>query len=63
MFMLWNDTDHLFASPDTFETEAQAEAFAERFRRRFVIQGYYLTSDRRRIAPDDVELTVIRAEP
>lgn len=63
MFMLWNGTDKLFASPDEFETVAKAEAFAVRFRRRFVTQGYYLTFDRRRIAPEDVELVVVPAEP
>ncbi len=50
--MLWNETDKIFASPDEFETEAKAEAFAVRFRKRFVAQGYYLTFDRRRIAPE-----------
>lgn len=63
MFMLWNATDGLYASYEEFETEAQAEAFAVRFRRRFVTQGYYLTFDRRRIAPEDVELVVVPAEP
>lgn len=62
MFMLWNETDKLFASPEEFETEAEAQAFAERFRRRFVPQGYYLTFDRRRIAPEDVDLIVVPAE-
>lgn len=63
MFMLWNDTDQLYASLDTFTTAAEAEEFAERFRRRFVTQGYYLTFDRRRIAPEDVELVVVPADP
>ena len=63
MFMLWNATDGLYASQDEFETEAKAEAFAVRFRKRFVTQGYYLTFDRRRIAPEDVELVVVTAEP
>lgn len=63
MFMLWNETDRLFASPDEFDTEAKAEAFAVHFRKRFVPQGYYLTFDRRRIAPEDVELVVVPAEP
>lgn len=63
MFMLWNETDRLFASPDEFETEAKAEAFAVGFRKRFVTQGYYLTFDRRRIAPEDVELVVVPVEP
>ncbi len=63
MFMLWNETDRLFASPEEFETKAKAEAFAIRFRKRFVTQGYYLTFDRRRIAPEDVELVVVPAGP
>lgn len=63
MFMLWNETDKLFASHEEFETEAQAEEFAVRFRKRFVTQGYYLTFDRRRIAPEDVDLVVVPAVP
>lgn len=63
MFMLWNETDKLFASHEEFETEGQAQAYAVRFRKRFVTQGYYLTFDRRRIAPEDVDLVVVPAEP
>lgn len=63
MYMLWNETDQLFASPEEFDTEAKAEAFAARFRKRFAAQGYYLTADRMRIAPEDVELVVVPAEP
>ena len=62
MYMLWNDTDEVFASPETFETEAKAEAFAKKFRERFAAQGYYLTADRTRIAPEDVELFVVPAD-
>ena len=42
MLSLWNSTDQVFASPDDFETEAQALAYAEAFRKRFAAQGYYL---------------------
>ncbi|UPT75360.1 MAG: hypothetical protein M0D55_06640 [Elusimicrobiota bacterium] len=63
MFKLWNETDKIFASPEEFATEAKAEAFAVRFRRRFLTQGYYLTFDRRRIAPEEAELVVVPAEP
>jgi hypothetical protein len=51
MFMLWNETDGISASHDLFKTEAEAEAFAKRFRKRFEVQGYYLTFDLRRISP------------
>ena len=63
MFMLWNGTDRLFASHEEFETQAQAQAYAVSFRRRFVTQGYYLTFERRPIARGDVELVVVPAEP
>ena len=63
MFMLWNENDQIFASPEAFKTEAKAEAFAKRFRMRFAAQGYYLTADRTRIAPEDLELIVVPAEP
>lgn len=63
MFMVWNDTDKLFASPDEFATEAEAKAFIVRFRRRFDAQGYYLTFDRRRIPAEEVDLVVVPADP
>ena len=61
MVSLWNDTDQVFAAPNDFETEDQALAYAEAFRRRFAAQGYYLTADGHRIAPEDVELIVVPA--
>jgi len=60
--MLWNETDQVFASPETFETEANASAFAKRFRQRYAAQGYYLTADRVRIPPEEVELLVVPAD-
>jgi hypothetical protein len=63
MFLLKNETDGVFASPEEFETEAKAEAFAASFRKRFAAQGYYLTADGTRIAPEDVELVIVPAEP
>ena len=63
MYMLWNETDKIFASPEEFETKAKAEAFAVRFRKRFAAQGYYLTADGARIAPEDVELVIVPTEP
>lgn len=62
MFSLWNETDGVFASPDAFETRAEAEAFAAKFRTRYAAQGYYLTADGLRISPDDVELIVVPTE-
>ena len=62
MVSLWNETDQVFAAPDDFETEEQALAHAEAFRKRFAAQGYYLTAGGDRISPDDVELVVVPAE-
>lgn len=61
-FVVWNETDEVYASPDTFKTREEAESFAARFRNRFAAQGYYLTSDRQRIGVADVVLVVIPAE-
>lgn len=62
MFLLWNDTDGVYASPDQFTTEAEAERFAAKFRARFAAQGYYLTADGLRISPADVELIAVPVE-
>lgn len=59
MFLLWNETDQVYASPDEFKTEADAMEYAAKFRRRFAAQGYYLTADGLRISPEDVELIVV----
>jgi hypothetical protein len=62
MYTLYNETDNIPAAPDDFETEAEALAYAEAFRKRFAAQGYYLTADGYRISPDDVELVVVPVE-
>lgn len=62
MFMLWNETDQVFAAPEEFKTEAEAMKYAAKFRRRFSAQGYYLTADGYRISPEDVELVVVPAD-
>jgi hypothetical protein len=41
MFLLWNETDGVYASPEEFKTEGEAGAYAREFRRRFAAQGYY----------------------
>lgn len=63
MFMLWNETDEVFASPEEFETAEATEAYAQSFRARFSAQGYYLTARGARIAPEGVELIGVPAEP
>ena len=63
MFILWNETDQVYASPEEFKTEGEAHAYAREFRKRFAAQGYYKTADGDRISPDDVELVVELIQP
>lgn len=60
-YHLFNETDQLLASPETFDTREKAEACAQALRQRFVVQGYYLTTRGTRIKPDDVKLVVVPA--
>lgn len=62
MYQLWNDTDKILAAPDSFETKEQALECAKKLRKRFVVQGFYLSAEGRRIAPEDVRLLVIPAD-
>lgn len=62
MYRLWNETDQLFASPRTYRSEKQAKADADIFRKRIEIQGYYLTVEGKRIAPEDVQLKIVPAK-
>lgn len=58
-FLLWNETDQVSASPDTFPSKAEAEAFAAKFRKRFERQGFYRNVRGEHIAPSDIELVVV----
>ena len=61
VYRLWNETDHILAAPDVFKTKELAQACAEKLRKRFAAQGFYLTTDGSRIAPEDVKLVVAPA--
>lgn len=63
MFLLWNETDQVYASPEEFESERAAMEFASDFRKRFAAQGYYKTTSGERISPDAVELVVKPIDP
>lgn len=62
MFGLWNETDGVYAAPDSFTTRRAMRAYARRFRQRFEAQGYYLTADGRRIPVRALELVVIELD-
>lgn len=58
MYQLWNETDNILAAPDMFKTKEQALACADILRKRFASQGFYLTTEGKRIAPEAVRLVV-----
>ena len=62
-FSLFNATDQIFASPESFATREAAETAAREFRARFSRQGYYLTASGLRIAPEDIELEILPTGP
>jgi hypothetical protein len=62
MYQLWNETDKILAAPDIFETKVQAQAYADTLRKRFSSQGFYLTSEGKRISPEAVRLIVVPAD-
>ena len=62
MYQLINETDQLPASPKPFKSEKQALAYAAKLRKLYAMQGYYLTADGRRIAPEDVKFAAIPKE-
>lgn len=62
LYRLLNETDQILAAPNAFETAEQAEAYADKLRRRFVAQGFYLTAEGKRIAANDVRLIVISVD-
>ncbi len=57
-FEVWNETDQVHASPDTFPTREAASAFVAKFRKRFDRQGFYRTVLGERIAPEAVDLVI-----
>jgi hypothetical protein len=58
-FMVFNYTDNIYASPDTFKTEKEANDFIKEFRKRFEKQGYYRDNRMRQIAIKDIDLLAI----
>ena len=59
MLMLWNEEAGLFVSPEEFETEEEANAYAKDFLARYAAQGYYLTARGQRIPVNSVRLDIV----
>lgn len=58
--LLFNDTDGILVHPSPV-TRCSALRLIRQFRGRFREQGFYLTAQRERIAPDEVRLSVTPA--
>ena len=56
-YIVFNHTDGIFASPDQM-TKKEAEKFVREFPLGYKNQGYYRTSKREMINPEDVKLEI-----
>ena len=61
-YAVFNVTDGIPASREPFDTKEEAEQFKADFPKRYEHQGYYLNSNRERINPNEVELTIVEVE-
>jgi hypothetical protein len=56
-YVVFNNTDGFYASPEEFTLKA-AKQFVIDFPKRYTAQGYYRDGRGRRIRPEDVELLI-----
>jgi len=61
-FMVFNYTDEIYASPDTFPTKAKANEFIANFRKRFEAQGYYRDNRQNKIDIKHIDLLAIPSD-
>ena len=60
-WQVMNLTDGILANPNIMSKQ-EAEDFIENFRKKYSLQGYYLTSNGDRIKPEDVVLKTMPIE-
>lgn len=58
MYKIWNDTDDISASMETFATKELANAEIVKLRDRYRKQGYYRDNGWNKIDPDDIQYRV-----
>jgi len=58
-YKVFNYTDNIYASNQTFYSVAEANKFIKDFRKRFEVQGYYRDNRRNKISPEHIDLEVI----
>tara|TARA_R110000744_G_scaffold288557_1_gene399560 strand:- start:1161 stop:1370 length:210 start_codon:yes stop_codon:yes gene_type:complete len=58
-YVVFNYTDNIFASADTYNTKKEAKEFITQFRKRFDNQGYYKTNNWDKINPNHIDLEIL----
>jgi GNAT superfamily N-acetyltransferase len=61
-YIVWNNTDKIYASPNTFATKKEANDFIKKFRSRYEQQGYYRDNRWNQISPQDIDLVVMEED-
>jgi len=61
-YMVFNYTDNIYASPETYKTRKEAKEFIKGFRKKFEAQGYYRDNRRNKINPEHIEVEVIPSD-
>lgn len=61
-YKVFNYTDNLYATDETFDKMKDAKAFISMFRGQFSKQGYYKDNKGNKIAPKDIDLEIIPAD-
>ena len=60
-YKVFNYTDNIYASDETFTSVANAKKFIKDFRKRFEAQGYYRDNRQNKISPNHIDLEVIKS--
>lgn len=58
-YLVFNYTDNIYASGQTFTSKSAANKFIKEFRDSFKAQGYYRDNRWNKIAPKDIDLVII----
>jgi hypothetical protein len=61
-YMVFNYTDNIYATGETFKTKKEANDFIKEFRNRFYKQGYYRDNQMNKIAIEDIDLLAIPSD-
>jgi hypothetical protein len=57
-YLIFNETDQVYASPIQFNTRESAILYAERLREEYRSNGYYLTNERYKIPAEAIDYSI-----